>query len=101
MKGEIKMDTDFLDMYTDEMLENVLKERKEQKKIQDTPPRPEPKYTKAGFRKIADAAHDMLDEMEGDDYCIDNDNESSLYETVMSAIYGEEIWAWMNAQTDD
>jgi hypothetical protein len=102
MKGEIKMaDTDFLDMYTDEMLENVLKERKEQKLIQAKLSKPKQRHTKAAFKIILDAAAVVLEHIESDDYNSDNDDDSALSEVVLNAIYGEKIWPWINQNVPD
>jgi hypothetical protein len=91
--------TDFLDMYTDEMLQKVLDEREEQRQRQKVaiPPKPAPRHTKAAFKRILDAAASQLKFIESEDYSIDNNSATEIFEDVMEAIYGPDIWDYINA----
>lgn len=64
--------------------------------------RPQPKANEEALSKILLATEDFLNFYESDDFHEDNctDQKYWLTETVMEAIYGKDVYDWINEQTD-
>ena len=52
------------------------------------------------FNKLIDEAEKIIDSIMEGNYCVDNDNETWIYEAAMESIYGPGIWDWINTYTD-
>lgn len=84
--------TDFLKMYSTEDLEKVIADRKAEKAEIEKPTPIE----KPDFDRILASAEKHIEYLASDDYCDDNEEEHYIYEDVMEAIYGKDVWDWIN-----
>jgi hypothetical protein len=86
------MMTDFLDMYSIDDLKKVITDREEAlAKLKIPVP-----LKKPDFHKILDAAKKHIDYLANKDYEEDNDEEHIVYDVVIEAIYGRDVWEWIN-----
>ena len=81
-----------IDKMTVEEIEAYLKERKN---ILSNVPNPirEPDYT---MLKSLVVQH--IKNMASDDYCEDNDDKEYIYEEAIAAVYGPDVFKWINAR---
>lgn len=79
---------------TDEL--RGMLEEKEGERIHPPSPLDEPDYS-----KLRDLAVSIIDEMVSGEYHEDNDNDHWAYEAMMVAVYGPEIWKWIESLTEE
>ena len=60
-----------------------------------------PEFLILGVPRILVAAAEQLKFVESENYSIDNDSATELFEDVMEAIYGVEVWDFINAFCPD
>lgn len=91
------MEKSLEDFSTEELRKEIEKRGYEQEKIESMPkPLENPDFS---FLSEQCKAHIL--EMTSIDYCEDNcsDNAHYIYEAAMQAVYGKDIWTWINKQT--
>jgi len=52
------------------------------------------------FTELIKLCQSHIDDMEGDDYNSDNDDKEYIYEAAIEAVFGKNVWPWINAQVD-
>jgi hypothetical protein len=74
-----------------EELEKEIEKRKKRKTA-----RPKPKEN-PDFSNLVQECEDVLDEFEKNGY-IDEDTDHYMYEAIMTRVYGESVWNWLNGK---
>ena len=77
---------------TIEHLEAALEVKREAKKIADVPV---PKGI-TDFSKVAEMVINHVNSMNTDEYHEDNDDKHYIYKAAIEAVYGKDVWKWIN-----
>lgn len=56
-----------------------------------------PKRNAPNLYKLISVCEEYLDFLESDDYYEDNDYDHYIYEAALEALYGEDVWLWINS----
>lgn len=82
------------DLSTDTLIKEIEKRGHEEEKIESMPaPLENP-----DFSSVIELCKNQILEMTKADYCEDNDSDHYIYEAAMQAIYGKDVWEWINKQ---
>jgi len=84
-------------------LKDYIKEVEKVVKILDKPDDIPKQLEQVDLEAITDTCENYLQWIISDNYHEDKDrdHEHIIYETVLEAVYGEDIWEWVNKQIDE
>lgn len=77
---------------TRELIEE-LEKRNIQKELTDSAPK---QLENKNFAQVIAQCQSHIDDMCNENYCDDNDNEHWIYEAAMEAVFGKDVWNWIN-----
>ena len=81
----------------DKLKEQINKLQAELSRIESTTPVPIPR-NEINWEQVINLAKQHIEEIQ-DEYQENNDDTQWFYEAVMEAVYGKNIWNWINSNT--
>lgn len=84
-----------LEEYSDEQLQNELRERKNQLAVSK---RPKVVKDNDSLRELVNLCEDYINFIDSEEYHEDNDYDHYIFEKAMEFIYGSTIWDYINSK---